>query len=50
MLTHTMEVPASFDSWSVALGMLVVRSTGSFEAIARRVSVSELSEKNFQRK
>ncbi|KAK9140716.1 hypothetical protein Scep_010397 [Stephania cephalantha] len=41
-------VPVSLDSWSLALGMLVVRSTGSLETTAKRVNVTELSEKRRQ--
>ncbi|KAK9110434.1 hypothetical protein Sjap_018494 [Stephania japonica] len=50
ILTHTIIVPVSFVIWSLALGMLVVRSTGSFETIARRVNIAELTEKSLQGK
>ncbi|KAK9159485.1 hypothetical protein Syun_005826 [Stephania yunnanensis] len=43
-----MVVPVSFDNWSPALGMYVVRSTGSFEAIARRVNVAEFNANHLQ--
>ncbi|KAK9144729.1 hypothetical protein Sjap_004632 [Stephania japonica] len=48
MLVHTMVVPVSFDSWSLALGMYVVRSTGSFEAIASSVNVVEFNANHLQ--
>ncbi|KAK9138883.1 hypothetical protein Sjap_009477 [Stephania japonica] len=48
MHMQVIAVPESLDSWSRALGMLVVRSTGSFATIAKRVSVTELSEKRRQ--
>ncbi|KAK9081356.1 hypothetical protein Syun_031135 [Stephania yunnanensis] len=39
-------VPQSLDSWSQALGIEVVRSTGSLVAIDRSVSVKEFMAKN----
>ncbi|KAK9141140.1 hypothetical protein Scep_010821 [Stephania cephalantha] len=48
MLVHTMVVPVSFDCWSPALGMYVVRSTGSFEAIAMRVNAAEFNANHLQ--
>ncbi|KAL5722121.1 hypothetical protein ACHQM5_005680 [Ranunculus cassubicifolius] len=48
MQMHIRRVPQSLDNWSTTPGIGVVRSTGSFVAIERRVRVNELIEKKRQ--